>query len=446
MQRNILQERYEKGDRNFNNAQLSGENLSGLNLHSISLKNADLYGVNLSNAGLKRADFSGANLAYVNLSSAELTSANLCGANLYGANLEKTNLKQALYDITTCFPQGFDSTVTEMVLLPDPILSPSFQNIQQNIQHSQNQDEILESKSVSVSQTIVKPKSRFPLWKKILCFTCLSFLIGGSIAGYKIFQTRTQQTTQMEEANRLADEAIAMSINATNIEALQIVQKQLQQSIELLQAIQPSPGSLYPQAQTKIVALTTQLNALEQKLLKEQETQAQWTSAHEQAEVSIQLVKFPPYPLEMWKKADYNLREAIEKLKAISSETWIKPQAQTDLISYESKAQFILKSLQQEESAEQKVQSATDIATEVIAFTKDKDSYEISELESLQEKWQKSISILKTVPPKSSIFKTSNKSLGEYLKNEKTIDDEIKKLRKCLAENSILSSTCKDIL
>jgi hypothetical protein len=72
-----LLECYAAGERNFEEAKLSG---------------ANLFGANLFGANLAKADLSGANLAEANLAKANLAKANLSGANLFGANLAKADL------------------------------------------------------------------------------------------------------------------------------------------------------------------------------------------------------------------------------------------------------------------------------------------------------------------------------------------------------------------
>lgn len=69
----------------FDQANLSGVDLSGADLSYASLRFADLSGANLSNANLTRADLSGANLKGANLTGAVVTNAILASANLTGA-------------------------------------------------------------------------------------------------------------------------------------------------------------------------------------------------------------------------------------------------------------------------------------------------------------------------------------------------------------------------
>lgn len=51
---------------------------------------------------------SGANLIEADLRGADMSRANLSKADLCGADMSKANLKEAIYDTTTRWPDGFD--------------------------------------------------------------------------------------------------------------------------------------------------------------------------------------------------------------------------------------------------------------------------------------------------------------------------------------------------
>ncbi len=154
MDRNQLKQRYDKGDRSFQKADLSGVDLSGLDLREADFRGADLYGTQFMDSLLGRADFSeGTNLGYAKLNGADLSGANLSGANLEGASLERAIAQGAIYDQKTVFPVGFDiaaaggiaaqelerqsriASVTQLkaqtaqstVLVPEPIAEPPSQ-------------------------------------------------------------------------------------------------------------------------------------------------------------------------------------------------------------------------------------------------------------------------------------------------------------------------------
>lgn len=107
----------------FMAAQLLHATLSNARMIGADLSRARLIGTNLSGADLSKADLIGANLCRANLSGANLSEARLIfsylmGADLSGANLNKADLKEAKYDQSTKWPDGFDPIAAGAVLKP----------------------------------------------------------------------------------------------------------------------------------------------------------------------------------------------------------------------------------------------------------------------------------------------------------------------------------------
>ncbi len=92
-----LRERYEKGQRNFQEFQLRRADLRGFNL-----SHTDFRGVDLSYANLREVDFTGADLRDAYLNEADLT-----GVNLTGANLERTSLIKIYLIKANCYQTDF---------------------------------------------------------------------------------------------------------------------------------------------------------------------------------------------------------------------------------------------------------------------------------------------------------------------------------------------------
>lgn len=85
---------------NFEEQDLSGNNLRGADCTEAKLTGANLSksileGANLSRSDLKNANLSGADLRGTDLAGADLAGADLSGANLEGANLSRTDLENA---------------------------------------------------------------------------------------------------------------------------------------------------------------------------------------------------------------------------------------------------------------------------------------------------------------------------------------------------------------
>jgi serine/threonine protein kinase, bacterial len=91
---------------NLQNANLAGGKFVKTNFAETTLRGADLSQSQFSNANLQSADLRGANLSGCNFSSTNLKGANLCGANLRGAKLGDDQLSMAKTNFLTIFPNG----------------------------------------------------------------------------------------------------------------------------------------------------------------------------------------------------------------------------------------------------------------------------------------------------------------------------------------------------
>lgn len=105
----------------FRMAKLLHATLTNARMSGADLSRARLIGANLSGADLSKADLIGANLCKANLSGANLSEARLVfsylmGADLSGANLHNADLKEAKYDQTTKWPEGFDPIAAGAIL------------------------------------------------------------------------------------------------------------------------------------------------------------------------------------------------------------------------------------------------------------------------------------------------------------------------------------------
>lgn len=128
----------------LNNSDLSGASLVGVNARNAQFTNSTVDGADLSGANIRNAQFTGADLsntilfdveatnanftnAIVNgvvFGDADLRNANFAGASLLGADLSNiadqtnTNFTGALFDSSTLFAAGFDTS--SLVFVPEP--------------------------------------------------------------------------------------------------------------------------------------------------------------------------------------------------------------------------------------------------------------------------------------------------------------------------------------
>jgi serine/threonine protein kinase, bacterial len=91
---------------NFQNANLAGGKFSKTNFTETTLRGADLSQSQFAYANLQAADLRGANLSNSQFSNTNLKGANLCGANLRGAKIGDEQLSIAKTNFLTIFPNG----------------------------------------------------------------------------------------------------------------------------------------------------------------------------------------------------------------------------------------------------------------------------------------------------------------------------------------------------
>jgi serine/threonine protein kinase, bacterial len=127
---------YQRGQKSFNDVDLSNLSLTNANLPSAVWENTNFSGSNLQNANLGKgkfvktnfaeatlrganlakgqfpyanlqsADLRGANLSNAQMQNANLMGANLCGANLRGATISDEQMNMAKTNFLTIFPNG----------------------------------------------------------------------------------------------------------------------------------------------------------------------------------------------------------------------------------------------------------------------------------------------------------------------------------------------------
>jgi serine/threonine protein kinase, bacterial len=136
MDASTLLKTYQRGQKSFNDADLSNLSLTNANLPGAVWENTNFSGSNLQNANLGKgkfvkanfaeatlrganlakgqftsanlqsADLRGANLSGAQLQNANLMGANLCGANLRGAAISDEQMNMAKTNFLTIFPNG----------------------------------------------------------------------------------------------------------------------------------------------------------------------------------------------------------------------------------------------------------------------------------------------------------------------------------------------------
>jgi len=134
-------------------------------------------------------------------------------------------------------------------------------------------------------------------------------------------QLEEQVNKDLEAAQRLAMEASIIVQNPPHtLEIWQQAQAKWQESIKLLESI-PENSPAYVQAQEKLVTYQANYAALTKRVEIEQNASDTINTIEDLAKQSVELVKDTPYTIEVLKNAQEKLKEAINLLKSIPSET-----------------------------------------------------------------------------------------------------------------------------
>lgn len=193
-------------------------------------------------------------------------------------------------------------------------------------------------KQVKAAQTSKKSPRPFP---KVL-------LVGIAllVAGAGIFAGLQAQQSVLAESKRTITQVEALK-NSTDINALQSAKINAQNTISRLESFPNLPGSAYPQVQTDLQILQTQLAAIELNLQAAKNLKTAETLAMEAAVI----VQKPPHPLQVWLDAQSKWQQAISLLQAIPENAPVAATAQQKLQSYQSNYQVISKRVELAEKA-----------------------------------------------------------------------------------------------
>ncbi|MGC1396695.1 MAG: pentapeptide repeat-containing protein, partial [Coleofasciculaceae cyanobacterium] len=150
--------RYEAGERDFCEINLSGADLSYADLCGADLSDAELCFANLTCANLSAADLSNADLSATNLIGADLVNANLSSANLSLANLSlanfsNTNLTNANLSYANLIEANFTNATLTGAILNGTILA--YQNI---VEQLRQENQILTEKVKLLEEQLEKQK------------------------------------------------------------------------------------------------------------------------------------------------------------------------------------------------------------------------------------------------------------------------------------------------
>lgn len=179
-------------------------------------------------------------------------------------------------------------------------------------------------------------------------------------------QLSEQANRDLEAAQRLAMEASLIVQNPPHsLEIWQQAQAKWQESIKLLEAI-PKDLPVYVQVQNKLVNYRTNYAAISKRIEIEQNASSTINAIEDLAKQSIELVKNTPYTIDVLKKAQEKLNEAIDLLKSIPSGTAASAKAESLMKVYGDNSKAIQSKIEQLEFCQRlNMTSCTDAETQL---------------------------------------------------------------------------------
>lgn len=299
-------------------------------------------------------------------------------------------------------------------------------------------------------KTLFKRIQKIRISKKVYAWFIASVLFiltaVGSVAGFNLWQARSLQAETVTKAHTLISQADGIS-RATNLDSLKASEQKLKEASILLASIPNSPGGLHSQAQSELSKVQSQIGEIEQRRKVEEESGALFETADRNAQIAIESVKQPPQPLEVWQQAKTDLEQAISTLSSVPPGTFVYEQVKTKLPGYKKSYTSINKALSAEQRANQALLTAEAAAEQAINVTRNTSSYTIEILQDAQSKWQKAISLLKNIPPKTGASLAISNRMSVYTNNYKAVSNGIKEIKNCGQQDAelVFSSSCESI-
>lgn len=260
----------------------------------------------------------------------------------------------------------------------------------------------------------LKVKSTF------LIATLLLLVFGGvAIALAMLAQDKAEQNQTLAKAEQLADSA-GDAGKAPNLEALKTSQRQLKESITILESIPRSAGSAYQQAQTDLPEVRSRLDSIEQQLENEQAAFSILANAEKLAKEANNISRDPPHSAVVWRAAQAKWQSAIKLLEKVPTNTFASTQAKQNVSAYRSKYRTINQNLKTEEAALATLKEAQALATQASNIgTVPRNT---TDLRKDQEKLLQAISLLQKLPTNTDVYAEGKENLATYVNQRNFIN------------------------
>lgn len=149
-----------------------------------------------------------------------------------------------------------------------------------------------------------------------------------------------------------------------------------------------------------------------------------FSMARKQAWEAALIVQNPPHKVDTWQEARVKWRQAIRLIEEIPENTSVSTQAKQRLTVYKTNYQSINQRLTAEQTAVDNFTQAQTLAWQA-AVTVQKPPHPLKIWQRASQKWGEAISLLQSVPPRTSVTTKAQKRLAVYRSNQAAINQRI---------------------
>jgi Skp family chaperone for outer membrane proteins len=148
-------------------------------------------------------------------------------------------------------------------------------------------------------------------------------------------------------------------------------------------------------------------------------------SAEQLALEAGDMIKNSPHPLTVWQTAQNKWQKSIQLLEAVSNDTANSEQIQKQLEIYRTDYNSVTQKIAQEQKAVNNLEAAQKLALEASVIVQ-KPPYPLTVWQTAQDKWQKAVNLLESIPEDAFIAAEAQEKLDIYRTNLEIIRQRVK--------------------
>ncbi|KKD39625.1 hypothetical protein [Limnoraphis robusta] len=148
-------------------------------------------------------------------------------------------------------------------------------------------------------------------------------------------------------------------------------------------------------------------------------------SAEKLALEAGEMIKNSPHPLTVWQTAQNKWQKSIQLLEAVSNDTANSEQIQKQLEIYRTDYNSVTQKIAQEQKSVNNLEAAQKLALEASVIVQ-KPPYPLTVWQTAQDKWQKAVNLLESIPEDAFIAPEAQEKLDIYRTNLEMIRQRVK--------------------